>query len=119
MTIDPVSLVRRYHEALNAYDAAVVAPMFAADAVYVSPGVNGLIAGRDAIIAAFDAYFADHPDQHATDAAIELIAPLQARSDWELQATNRSSGQRVARRGSETVSFAPDGLIVHVEVADR
>ena len=46
MTIDPVALLRRYHTALNAYDARTVAPMFAVDAVYVSPGVSGRIAPR-------------------------------------------------------------------------
>ena len=62
-----MALLRRYHTALNAYDARTVAPMFAVDAVYVSPGVDGRIAGRDAIIAAFTRYFAEHPDQHAID----------------------------------------------------
>jgi len=119
MTIDPVALVRRYHAALNAYDAAVVGPMFATDAVYVSPGVSGRLAGREAIITAFDGYFAEHPDQYAVDEAIEQLSPLQARARWQLEATQRSSGRRIRRRGSETVTFGTGGLIVHVEVTDR
>jgi len=118
MTLDPVALLRRYHAALNAYDAAAVKPMFAEDAVYESPGVNGRIAGRNAIIAAFTAYFADHPDQHAIDDEVALLAPDAVRSVWRLEATARSTGQRVARRGVETVTFGSDGLIRHVEVTD-
>ena len=118
MSLDPVALVRHYHAALNAYDEAVVAPLFASDAVYVSPGVNGRIEGSTAIIAAFTAYFAEHADQHAVDDAIERVAPDQARASWRLEATARSSGQRVTRSGIETVRFDGDGRIVMVEVED-
>ena len=41
MTIDPVALLQRYHAALNDYDERTVKAMFAEDAIYVSPGVNG------------------------------------------------------------------------------
>lgn len=118
MSLDPVALLKRYHDALNAYDEPTVKPMFAADAVYVSPGVNGRIAGRDAIIAAFTSYFAEHPDQIAVDEAVTQVAPDAVRSVWKLEATSRSTGQRVARRGTETVTFGADGLIRHVEVTD-
>jgi uncharacterized protein (TIGR02246 family) len=118
MSFDPVALLRRYHDALNDYDERTVKAMFAEDATYVSPGVKGRIAGRDAIIAAFSAYFAEHPDQHAVDEEIVAVAPASARSLWRLSATARSTGRRVARSGSETVSFGADGLITHVEVTD-
>ena len=118
MSIDPVALLRRYHTALNAYDARTVSPLFAREAVYVSPGVNGRIDGRDAIIAEFTRYFAEHPDQHAIDEEVVLVAPDSVRSVWALQATARSTGRRVTRRGTETVRFGDDGLIRHVEVED-
>ena len=119
MSIDPVALVERYHAALNAYHAAEVAAMFAPQAVYVSPGIKGRIEGRDAIIAAFSAYFAEHPDQRADDEQITRVGPHEARAVWRLQATARSTGQRVTRQGIETVRFDPDGLILGVEVEDR
>lgn len=119
MSIDPVALTMRYHAALNAYDAASVAAMFAPDAVYVSPGVNGRIEGRDAIINAFSAYFAEHPDQKAEDESIEMVGPRTASALWRLQATARSTGRPVTRRGIETVHFNAEGLIVSVEVEDR
>ena len=119
MTIDPVALLERYHEALNDYDEATVKAMFAEDAVYVSPGVKGRIEGRDAIIAAFTAYFTEHPDQSAVDEAVTQVAPATVRSVWKLEATARSTGQRVTRRGTETVTFDGHGLIRHVEVTDR
>ncbi len=116
--IDPVALVRRYHEALNRYDPAAVTPMFSPDAIYVSPGVSGRIAGRDKIIAAFNAYFAAHPDQRAEDDEIVRTGPLSARSRWRLEATAKSSGLMVRRAGTETVTFDAAGLIVLVEVED-
>lgn len=119
MSIDPVALTMRYHAALNAYDAATVTAMFASDAVYVSPGVNGRIEGRDAIIAAFSAYFAEHPDQTAEDERIERAGPDAARALWRLSATRRSTGQPVTREGIETLRFNAAGLIISVEVEDR
>jgi uncharacterized protein (TIGR02246 family) len=116
--IDPVALLRRYHAALNRYDPAVVTPMFAEDAVYVSPGVAGRIAGRDNIIAAFGAYFAEHPDQRAEDDEIELAGPFSARARWRLEATRKSTGRAVRRAGTETVTFDAAGRIVMVEVKD-
>ena len=118
MSIDPVALLRRYHDALNDYDERTVKAMFAEDAIYVSPGVSGRIAGRDAIIAAFSAYFAEHPDQHAVDDAIMPLGSRSARSSWRLEATARSSGTAVRRSGSETIHFDDAGLILRVEVQD-
>jgi uncharacterized protein (TIGR02246 family) len=118
VSLDPVALVRRYHDALNRYDAAVVTPMFAPDAVYVSPGVSGRIAGRDKIISAFNAYFAAHPDQRAEDSEIVRTGPFSARSRWRLEATEKPSGRVVHRAGTETVTFDAAGLITFVEVED-
>lgn len=118
MSIDPVALLKRYHDALNGYEEPTVKAMFADDAVYVSPGVNGRIAGREAIIQAFTAYFTEHPDQHAIDDEVTRVGADAVRSLWRLEATARSTGQRVSRRGTETVTFGADGLIRHVEVTD-
>lgn len=119
MSVDPVALVERYHAALNHYDAARIAPMFADGAVYVSPGVNGRLEGRERIIAAFSAYFAEYANQHSVDERIERLGPLMARSHWHLHATAGSSGKPVQRRGVETVSFDEAGLILKVEVEDK
>lgn len=119
MTIDPVALVRRYHAALNAYDEKTVTPMFSPHAVYVSPGVNGRIEGREAIMAAFSAYFAEHPGQQAGDESIVRLSPHQARAVWRLEAMAAATGRRIARRGVETVSFDAAGLILAVDVEDR
>lgn len=119
MSLDPVALVERYHAALNAYDAATVMPMFAEAAVYVSPGVNGRIEGRERIIAAFSTYFSEHPDQHAIDERIERLGPRMARSHWRLDATAASTGKPVRRHGIETLTFDGEGRIILVEVEDR
>lgn len=118
MSIDPVALLRHYHAALQPYDAAMAAACFAPGAVYVSPGVNGKIEGRDAIIASFNAYFAEYPDQHAEDARIDRLSPLAARAAWRLAATSAATGQRIVRHGVETVQFDAAGLIIAVEVED-
>ena len=119
MTIDPVALLRHYHAALQPYDRATVAGMFAPDAVYLSPGVNGRLEGRAAILAAFDAYFAEHPDQQAEDEEITCLSPHAARAVWRLVATSITAGRRVERRGVETVCFDAGGMITSVEVEDR
>lgn len=118
MAIDPVALVRRYHDALNRFDAGVVSPMFAAGAEYHSPSV-GVIRGRDAIIAAMQGYFAEYPDQVAEDDTVEAIAADKVRCEWHLRATSRSTGEPYVRRGAEVVTFDADGLITRVEVEDR
>ena len=119
MTIDPVALLRRYHAGLQPYDRAAVAGMFAPDAVYLSPGVNGRLQGRAAILAAFDAYFAEYPDQQAEDEEIARLSPHAARAVWRLAATSVTSGRHVERRGVEAISFDAAGLITSVEVEDR
>lgn len=117
MALDPVALVRRYHAALNRYSAAEIALMFAADATYHSPGV-GALQGREAIIAAFTAYFAEHPDQHAVDESLVRTSICSARSEWRLTATSRSTGDPYVRSGTETVTFNADGHIIRVDVDD-
>ena len=118
MSIDPVALVRRYHAALQPYDASLAAACFAPAAVYVSPGVNGRIEGCGAIIAAFDAYFAEYPDQQAEDTRIDRLPGLAACAHWRLAATSVTTSQRIIRHGVETVRFDAEGLIIAVEVED-
>ena len=119
MSLDLLALTSRYHEALNHYDEATVRAMFAPDAVYVSKGVNGRIEGRDAILTAFTAYFHEHPDQYAEDEGVEILSPNVVRFAWRLEATARSTGKRVTRRGVDAVTYNDDGLIAHVEVIDQ
>ena len=118
MAIDPIALVKRYHDALNRFNADVVSPMLAPEAEYRSPSV-GLIAGRDAIINAMRGYFAEYPDQIATDTRVELIAPDKVRCDWQLKATAKSDGKPYERHGVEVVTFDGGGLVLRVDVEDR
>ena len=119
MAIDPVELMRRYHEALNRYDPKIMLLMFAETATYQSPGVGGLIIGRASIIEAFDAYFAQYPDQVAEDETIVAIGTHTARSDWRLKATSKATGAVYERQGREMVTFNDEGRILRVEVEDR
>ena len=119
MSIDPVALVRRLHAAFNAYDRAEITPMFAPDAVYISRGINGRVTGRDAIISAFDAYFAEFPDQVGETLLVEQLSPNKVRAAWRLEATAKSSGQRVTRQGLETVTFDDEGRVTEVLVEDQ
>lgn len=118
MSLDPASLLRRYHAALQPYAADEVAGMFAEGAVYVSPGVDGRLEGRAAILRAFNAYFAEHPDQQAVDDTVEVLGQHSVRSHWRLTATSAATGQAVERRGIETVTFDAEGRILKVEVED-
>lgn len=115
---DPVALAARYHAALNRYDETVVAPMFAECAVYISPGV-GALEGRGAIIAAFNAYFAEYADQAAADDEMTALDSRRARSSWRLEARSSRTGAHIIRQGTEIVTFDDAGLIVLVEVEDR
>jgi hypothetical protein len=117
MVRDPVSVVRHYHDVLNAYAAEAVAPLLAATAEYHSPSV-GVIAGRDAILAAMTGYFTEYPDQVAVDDSIELVRPGVVRCVWRLKATSRSTGKPYVRKGIEHVTVGADGLIQRVEVSD-
>jgi uncharacterized protein (TIGR02246 family) len=116
--IDPIALVQRYHEALNRYRPEEIAPLFAPDASYHSPGV-GALQGRDSIIAAFSVYFAEHPDQHSRDNTLVQVGTHSARSEWQLTATSKSTGKPYLRSGAETVTFDDSGLIIRVVVEDR
>lgn len=118
MARDPVSLARRYFDALNALDLAAAEAMYAEDATYHSRFVGALV-GKKAIFAAFRQYFAEYSDQSATTEAIERLESKVVRTRWRLTATAKSTGLPLARRGSERIAFNADGLIARVDVEDQ
>ena len=117
MTFDPVAAAKRYLDAVNDLDFAVIEDFYAEDAVYGSVEVGGL-EGRAAIMAAFRQYFDTYPDQQAVDELIEAVSPLAARAVWRLKATHAETGEPLIRFGEETITFNADGKIVSVEVND-
>lgn len=114
---DPLVLLKAYHAALNEFDLEKVESMFAEDAVYVSPGLNGEIKGRDAIIQAMGKYFVEYADQVSTDESVEQLGQFGVKSIWTLAATNRS-GVKIRRKGEEIIHFNINGLIERIEVMD-
>jgi hypothetical protein len=118
MARDLIGLVHLYHAALNRLDLAAVEGMLAAGAEYHSPSV-GAIVGRPAILAAMRGYFAEYPDQAATDDRVALVSPGAVRSEWRLTATSKSTGQPYRRSGAETITFDDNDRICRVEVEDR
>lgn len=117
MTFDPVATAKRYTDAVNDLDFAVIEDFYAEDAVYGSVKVGGL-KGREAILKAFRQYFETYPDQEAVDELIEAVSPLAARAVWRLKATNAQTGEPLVRFGEETITFNADGRIISVEVTD-
>ena len=117
MTKDIMTLVERYHTALNNFDFTTIEKMFAEDAEYYSSGIGGLY-GRHAIMEAMKAYFSEFSDQVSTDDSVELLSPTSVRAHWRLHATTKSSGRKVHRQGVETIHFNPKGQIMTVEVQD-
>ena len=115
----PVPLLNAYHAALNAFDLATVKSMFAEDAIYVSPRLNGQITGRAAIMEAMEKYFAEFADQVSVDENIHHLDEFNAQADWRLQATSSLTGKSITRRGSEVIRFDSNGLIQRVDVIDR
>ena len=121
MTKDIMTLVERYHTALNNFEFATIEKMFAEDAEYHSAGIGagvGGLYGRSAIMEAMRAYFREFGDQVSTNDSVELISPASVRTHWRLHATTKSSGRKVHRQGVETIYFNPKGLITTVEVQD-
>jgi ketosteroid isomerase-like protein len=116
--IDAVTLLKTYHAALNAFEFDEVANMFAIDAVYVSPGLNGEISGRQKIMAGMQEYFAEFADQVSVDEEIEQLNVFEVRTIWSLKATSSKTGLQVSRRGIERVKFNSVGEIIRVEVQD-
>jgi ketosteroid isomerase-like protein len=114
--IEPDEILRRYHAAINALDFGAIEAMFAADIVYSSDGIGGIVSGRDSVIAAFRAYFEQYPDQHAEDEAVETLSATMARSIWTLRATNAQTGASYSRQGTETVTIDGSGKIVRIAV---
>ena len=107
-----------YHAALNDFDSDVVEAMFAEDADYVSPGLNGVVAGRAAIMKAMRDYFAEYGNQVAVDDEVIELRPHVVQSKWRLKATSSRGGKRVERQGREVTRFNEAGLITRVEVFD-
>ena len=107
-----------YHAALNNFDSGVVEAMFAEDAEYVSPGLNGVVAGRAAILKAMREYYAEYGDQVAVDGEVIELRPHVVQSTWRLKATSSRSGKLVQRQGREVTTFNEAGLITRVEVFD-
>jgi ketosteroid isomerase-like protein len=116
--IDAVALLKTYHAALNAFELATVQRMFAINAVYVSPGLNGEIMGREKIMAAMQEYFAEFSDQVSVDEEIEQLNDFEVRTIWSLQATSIKTRLHVSRRGEELVTFNSDSKITRVQVRD-
>lgn len=113
---DPALILHAFHEATNAQDFARLEAMFSPDVVYTSQGVGGRIEGRDAVMAAFRAYFDEYPDQVAEDKRLDALSPTQARSEWSLTGTSTKTGIRRERHGAETITVDGDGLITRVDV---
>ena len=115
--IDPVALLLEYHAALNAFDLKKVEGLFAKDAVYISPGLNGEIKGRMTIMQSMQTYFSEYADQISSDESIEQLDQWSVKSIWNLVATSRA-GVKIKRTGEEIIHFNINGLIERIEVMD-
>jgi ketosteroid isomerase-like protein len=114
---DPVDILRRWHEAINALDFDAIAEFFADDATYGSRKV-GALSGKAQIMKAFRDYFAEYPDQVAVDDSFEKVSPVAAKSTWHLTATSATTGEKLIRRGEETIYLNAEGKIERVDVTD-
>ena len=109
---NPVALLNDYTATLNRYDLETVENLFSESAVYVSPGLNGEIKGRAAIMAAFRAYFADHKDQVNWDEDVQQVDGQTLHARWRLQTS------KLKRSGMQIISFNAEGEIQRIEVQD-
>jgi uncharacterized protein (TIGR02246 family) len=116
--IDALALLKAYHAALNAFDLEKVSSLFAEDAIYISPGLNGELRGRENIMRAMRDYFAEYPNQISVDDEVVEITPSCVRAKWRLEATSATTGVVMRRSGEELVTFNQEGKIMRVEVRD-
>ena len=101
-----------YTAALNRYDLDAVESMFAENAVYMSPSLNGEIKGRAAIMEVFRSYFAQHTDQVNVDEDVRVLDANRLQARWRLESSKSK------RRGTQIISFDADCKIQHIEVQD-
>ena len=118
MAFDPCAVAARYHAAINALDFPAIATFFAEIATYSSGKVGGL-KGRGEILAAFRRYFAEYPDQVATNSLVEAVSANVVRAAWSLHATSATTGAPLDRHGEEVITFDSEGKILRVEVTDH
>jgi ketosteroid isomerase-like protein len=114
---NPVDVLRRWHEAINALDFDAIETFFADDATYGSQKV-GALSGRQQIMKAFRDYFTEYPDQVAVDDSLEKVSPVAAKSTWHLTATSATTGEKLVRKGEETIYLNAEGKIERVDVTD-
>ena len=114
---DPVDVLRRFHDAVNAQDFVAIEGFFADDATYGSVKV-GALRGKPAILAAFRKYFAEYPDQVAYDDSFTKLSKTSAKSSWHLEATSATTGEKLIRKGEETIYLDSDDKIDRVDVND-
>ncbi len=118
MSFDPVSALVAYHAALDSHNVDLVETLLADTATYQSAAV-GMLQGRQAIVDAMRGYFAAHPDHRAWDEAVSQTGKQQAHSIWQLQTTDKTTGEKIHRRGEETIDFDANGKIICVTVIDH
>ena len=108
-------LARLYVERSNLHVLDDVFPMFDRKATYRSSQF-GLFEGLDQIRDMMTGFFTTYPDVHWTVDAYRADSDDTASFEFTMRATHAETGQAVARRGLETISFTEEGLIRHVEV---
>lgn len=108
-------LARLYVERSNRHVLDEVFPMFDPEATYRSSQL-GLFEGLDQIREMMTGFFANFPDVHWTVDAYRADAHDTVSFEFTMRARNAETGQAVARRGLETITFTEEGLIRHVEV---
>ena len=108
-------LARLYVERSNLHVLDDVFPLFDREATYRSSQF-GLFEGLDQIRDMMTGFFTTFPDVHWTVDAYREDSDDTASFEFTMRATHAETGQPVARRGLETISFTKEGLIRHVEV---
>lgn len=108
-------LARLYVERSNRHVLDEVFPMFDPEATYRSSQF-GLFEGLDQIRDMMTVFFNSFPDVHWTVDAYRADSADTVTFAFAMRATNAETGQPVARRGLETITFTEEGLIRHIEV---
>lgn len=110
-----VEQARSYVSASNEHDLDRVEGMFAGNAEYISKRA-GSHAGREAIRAMMDGFFADFPDVRWTAGYYRSAEPGGIAYDFVMTATSPRTGETIEHTGVERIFFDDGGKIRRIEV---
>jgi hypothetical protein len=110
-----IELAKAYVALSNAHKLDLIFPMFIESASYQSSSV-GSFEGKADIENMMSNFFTSFPDVHWQVAEYRYAIERRVEFDFVMTATNAQSGEKIERRGLETIQFNKEGFITSIRV---